>query len=111
MDAMQQQQMALAEQRRRQQTLKRIEAALRRVEDGSYGECAACGEPIAEARLRMDPVIALCLDCARPAKPRGRVAPDASSPGASIRSLKPSGMPWRTAPRLCAVDEARPQSG
>ena len=65
MDAMQQQQMALAEQRRRQQTLKRIEAALRRVEDGSYGECAACGEPIAAARLRMDPVIALCLDCAR----------------------------------------------
>ncbi len=64
MDAMQQQQMALAEQRRRQQTLKRIEAALRRVEDGSYGECIACGEPIAEARLRMDPAIDLCLACA-----------------------------------------------
>ncbi|GAB3031535.1 MULTISPECIES: TraR/DksA C4-type zinc finger protein [Oleiagrimonas] len=64
MDALQQQQMALAEQRRRQQTLQRIEAALRRVEEGRYGECAVCGECIAEARLRMDPVIALCLDCA-----------------------------------------------
>ena len=64
MDALQQQQMALAEQRRRQQALKRIEAALRRVEDGSYGECVECGEPVAEARLRMDPAIGLCLACA-----------------------------------------------
>lgn len=64
MDAMQQQQMALAEQRRRKQTLQRIEAALRRIEDGSYGECTECGAPIAEARLRMDPAISLCLDCA-----------------------------------------------
>lgn len=64
MDAMQQQQMALAEQRRRQQTLRRIEAALRRVEDGSYGQCTGCGEPIAAARLRMDPAVALCLACA-----------------------------------------------
>jgi DnaK suppressor protein len=64
MDAMQQQQMALAEQRRRQQTLKRIEAALHRIEEGSYGECVECGEPVAEARLRMDPAISLCLECA-----------------------------------------------
>ncbi|MDA3912821.1 TraR/DksA C4-type zinc finger protein [Oleiagrimonas sp.] len=64
MDAMQQQQMALAEQRRRGQTLQRIKTALLRVEDGSYGECTGCDEPIAEARLRMDPAITLCLACA-----------------------------------------------
>lgn len=64
MDALQQQQMALAEQRRRQQTLQRIEAALRRIDDGSWGECTACGEPIADARLHMDPAVTLCLNCA-----------------------------------------------
>jgi DnaK suppressor protein len=64
MDAIQQQQMALAEQRRRQLALQRIEAALRRLGDGSWGDCTACGEAIAEARLRMDPATTLCLDCA-----------------------------------------------
>lgn len=64
MDAMQQQQMALAEQRRRQQGLARIEAALGRLADGNYGECTACGELVAEARLAMDPAITLCLACA-----------------------------------------------
>ncbi|MBB6184100.1 hypothetical protein [Oleiagrimonas soli] len=49
MDAMQQQ-MALAEQRRRQQSLKRIQTALRRIADGSYGARIACGEPVTEAR-------------------------------------------------------------
>ncbi len=39
MDAMQSQQMALEESRRRQQKLLKVEGALRRIESGEYGEC------------------------------------------------------------------------
>ena len=50
-DAIQQQQMALASQRQRGEELVRIDAALQRIADGSYGECLVCEEPIAEKRL------------------------------------------------------------
>jgi DnaK suppressor protein len=45
------------------ETLARIDEALRRVEDGSYGTCGDCGEPIAEARLKALPFAGLCRDC------------------------------------------------
>lgn len=63
-DAIQQQQMALASQRQRDEELVRIDAALQRIEDGSYGECLVCEEPIAIKRLEFDPAIATCVDCA-----------------------------------------------
>jgi DnaK suppressor protein len=44
------------------QTLGEIEAALRRIEDGSYGICQACGKPIAAERLRALPWARLCID-------------------------------------------------
>jgi DnaK suppressor protein len=65
MDALQQQSMARAEQQRRERALFRIESALRRIEAGEYGDCTGCGEPIAEARLRLDPAAALCIACAQ----------------------------------------------
>lgn len=40
-----------------------IEAALQRIAEGTYGWCAACGKPIAEARLKAIPYVARCLDC------------------------------------------------
>lgn len=64
MDAIQGQAMALATQRQREQELARIAAALQRIEDGSFGSCLACGEDIAEKRLRFDPSIATCIRCA-----------------------------------------------
>jgi DnaK suppressor protein len=64
-DALQQQSMARAEQQRRERSLSRIEAALRRIEAGEYGECTGCGNPVAEARLRLDPAAPLCIDCAQ----------------------------------------------
>lgn len=64
MDAMQQQQMAQAEARRRQNDISRIDAALRRIAEGEYGWCASCGEPIAKKRLEIDPMAHLCVDCA-----------------------------------------------
>ena len=55
MDALQEQEMALAQERRRKAELQRIEAALKRIEEGEYGYCLACDEPIAEKRLDNDP--------------------------------------------------------
>lgn len=44
--------------------LREIERALRRLEDGSYGTCTACGEDVAEPRLQAVPSASLCIDCA-----------------------------------------------
>ncbi len=68
MDALQVQAMALETERRRGVELKRIEAALARIEDGSYGDCLACGEEIAQERLASDPTTPLCIVCARTAR-------------------------------------------
>jgi DnaK suppressor protein len=43
--------------------LKKIDLALAKVEDGTYGECEDCGEQIAVARLQARPVAQLCIDC------------------------------------------------
>lgn len=43
--------------------LKKIDAALAKFEDGTYGECENCGEQIAVARLMARPVAQLCIDC------------------------------------------------
>ena len=64
MDAMQQQAMAQAAERARARDLQRIDAALRRIEDGEYGYCSECGEEIAEKRLAVDPMANLCVTCA-----------------------------------------------
>ena len=64
MDAMQQQQMALAAEKRRGSERVRINSALARVDEGEWGYCLACGEEIAEARLRNDPSVAKCVGCA-----------------------------------------------
>jgi len=63
-DAMQAQQMALATERNRERELGQIEAALTRIDDGEYGYCIKCGEPIAEKRLRLSPAVPTCIDCA-----------------------------------------------
>jgi RNA polymerase-binding protein DksA len=42
-----------------------IRQALRRIDDGSYGECASCGDKINEARLEALPHAMLCMKCAQ----------------------------------------------
>jgi RNA polymerase-binding protein DksA len=42
-----------------------IDAALRRIEDGTYGTCQRCGKPIAPERLEALPYAELCIDCKR----------------------------------------------
>ena len=57
-------------------TLARTERALVKLDEGSYGDCDACGRAIAPARLQAMPDSVLCLDCAasarRAAPPRRR---------------------------------------
>jgi RNA polymerase-binding protein DksA len=44
-------------------TLDAIDAALARIDEGSYGTCARCGKPIGEARLEFRPESIFCVDC------------------------------------------------
>ena len=46
------------------QRLDDIDAALARLEQGSFGACVVCGRPIARARLRARPHAATCIRCA-----------------------------------------------
>ena len=62
-DAIQQQQMALANRQQAAALLRNVELALQRIDDGSYGACLECGEAIAEARLQAQPWAGLCIDC------------------------------------------------
>src|SRR5580704_13253510 len=39
-----------------------LEAAVKRVDTGSYGNCEACGKPISEARLEAIPTARYCID-------------------------------------------------
>jgi DnaK suppressor protein len=45
------------------ETLNKIDAALRRLDEGTYGDCFECGEEISNARLRALPFAVRCKDC------------------------------------------------
>jgi DnaK suppressor protein len=53
---------ALIEQARAQ--VLDVTAALDRLDEGRYGQCVRCGEPIAPERLVARPAAALCIGCA-----------------------------------------------
>jgi RNA polymerase-binding protein DksA len=53
---------ALIEQAR--DHLSEVDAALRRLEEGSYGVCERCGQPIAAQRLDARPAARTCIACA-----------------------------------------------
>ncbi|TGY90369.1 TraR/DksA family transcriptional regulator [Marinicauda algicola] len=63
-DSLQVQAMAKAAEARRAQELRRIDAALRRLEEGEYGYCVECGEAIEGRRLGIDPAAPRCAGCA-----------------------------------------------
>lgn len=48
---------------RERKLIGKIKEALQRIEDGTYGICEACGEPIGEKRLLARPVTTLCIEC------------------------------------------------
>lgn len=43
--------------------LRRIQGALRRLNDGTYGLCVDCGKDISLARLRAEPTAVRCIQC------------------------------------------------
>jgi RNA polymerase-binding protein DksA len=49
---------------RGRQELAELRAALERLDAGSYGTCAGCGESIPVARLEAMPTATLCVGCA-----------------------------------------------
>ncbi len=44
--------------------LAEVDAALARLDEGTYGRCARCGRPIPEARLEARPTATTCVSCA-----------------------------------------------
>ncbi len=46
-----------------QDLLQQVEEALGRIEDGTYGACEMCGQPIHPDRLRALPYARLCINC------------------------------------------------
>jgi RNA polymerase-binding protein DksA len=59
----QQRDLALREAAERR--VREVDAALARIDAGTFGRCTSCGEPVAEARLEALPWAALCIDCQR----------------------------------------------
>ena len=53
---------------RRSNRLGLVNAALKRLEEGTYGICVECGNHISAARLEADPAVALCIECQRRAE-------------------------------------------
>ena len=47
------------------QHLEQVEAALARLEAGTFGACVRCGRPIAPERLEALPWAAFCIECQR----------------------------------------------
>jgi RNA polymerase-binding transcription factor DksA len=48
-----------------QQAIEEIEAALARIEDGTYGTCVRCAMPIEAERLAALPRVKYCIECQR----------------------------------------------
>ncbi|MCX6743423.1 MAG: TraR/DksA C4-type zinc finger protein [Candidatus Parcubacteria bacterium] len=46
-----------------EKTLRDINKALARIEEGAYGKCAYCGKEIAEDRLMARPTSNACIEC------------------------------------------------
>lgn len=63
-EAMQAQQISLSMRRGREQRLLRVQHALERVAQGTYGTCTKCGLDIAPERLEASPDTFLCIACA-----------------------------------------------
>ncbi len=63
MDALQQQSMVAANRASARLRRKQVDAALRRLDEGDYGDCASCGDPIAPRRLAAHPEAPLCVAC------------------------------------------------
>lgn len=73
--------------------LKKVEGALERIKEGSFGECEECEEEIEHARLKARPTTTLCLSCKEEEERREKTFIDgrrAKSVGVKTRLLQPA---------------------
>ena len=75
------------------ETLRKMDDALRRLEEGTYGTCAECGIEITEARLRALPFASLCISCQEQAEEAEE--PKVQERGGFVRELTPEAMAGR----------------
>jgi len=61
--ASEQREMGLMSRERLVERIERLTAALKRIEQGTYGTCAECSKAIAPARLRAIPEATTCVSC------------------------------------------------
>ncbi len=54
--------------------LKEVVTALRKLDEGGFGECERCAEPISEKRLEALPFARYCIDCQRATEQEERAA-------------------------------------
>ncbi len=73
------QEVDLALMQMKSETLKKIDQALRRLDEGGYGRCQECDGEIAPARLRALPFAALCRDCQEETESAVRAAREAKA--------------------------------
>lgn len=48
---------------RDKEKLNKIDMALKKIDDNTFGVCEECGELIAEKRLEINPYFSMCIDC------------------------------------------------
>jgi len=48
---------------RERKLIAKMQEAIKRIDDGTFGICESCGGPISEKRLTARPVTTLCIDC------------------------------------------------
>ena len=65
----------LALENRIRQELAKVEHALEKIKNGTYGMCDNCGQPISPERLEALPQASLCLNCKALLSKNGKVAP------------------------------------
>jgi DnaK suppressor protein len=68
MDAMRVQAMSQESGRRRELMLRKIAAAIKRIDNDNFGLCQTCEEPIHRKRLEIDATTLLCIQCAQKAE-------------------------------------------
>jgi DnaK suppressor protein len=73
------QEVDLALMQMKSETLKKIDQALLRLEEGTYGRCQECDAEIPPARLRALPFAALCRDCQAETESNVRAAREAKA--------------------------------
>ena len=73
------QEVDLALMQMKSDTLKKIDAAILRLEQGSYGRCSECDQEIAAPRLRALPFAVLCRDCQEETEDRVRYEREAKA--------------------------------